>query len=269
MPSAQPETLFVTEVPAPSRCLGGGPCPPPTRRSLVHPRVSTTLPTMRLWPVLLVVSLAGCETRLVLATVPPCSGCTVGCCDGTSCVAPAAQATSRCGAGGAFCRACGGDDACVDGVCTPTSSGSCGPSTCADGCCENGQCIRVANQGQTACGRGGTACTRCFIGDTCVQGNCQFSCASCSTGCCTGNGLCVDGTNKSQCGRPGTPCQRCASKERCISGVCTPCNGGNCGGCCDFFGECQPGTTSADCGKGGSSCESCFLSQQCVSGACR
>lgn len=55
--------------------------------------------------------------------------------------------------------------------CGPTAK-PCGPSTCADGCCDElGEC--VAGTALFECGGGGTACTRCLPNQTCALGECS------------------------------------------------------------------------------------------------
>ncbi len=56
--------------------------------------------------------------------------------------------------------------------CGPTAK-PCGPSTCADGCCDElGEC--VAGTALFECGAGGASCTRCQANQSCQQGTCSL-----------------------------------------------------------------------------------------------
>ncbi|MER2563315.1 MAG: hypothetical protein ABTQ32_21485, partial [Myxococcaceae bacterium] len=48
---------------------------------------------------------------------------------------------------------------------------ACGPTTCSTGCCQDNQC--VAGVENSACGRGGNACTSCGVGSVCSLGICS------------------------------------------------------------------------------------------------
>jgi hypothetical protein len=77
------------------------------------------------------------------------------------------------------------DDAGLSYCCSPSADGStedapseeggglatCDPSSCNDGCCQNGQC--TAQPDDNACGTGGGTCTACAAGTSCNAGTCQ------------------------------------------------------------------------------------------------
>src|SRR5262249_26145746 len=65
---------------------------------------------------------------------------------------------------------------------------TCGPSTCATGCCQGGTC--VAGTGSTACGTGGAICQSCGAGTSCVNHACQLL----SPGQTCGANVCGAGT---------------------------------------------------------------------------
>jgi hypothetical protein len=170
------------------------------------------------------------------------TSCPNGCCDGATCVRFAQQSNERCGAGGAACAACTGNDTCGGG--NPGTPGVCG------------------------C----TAATTCPNGQTCgsAPNNCggTIDCAGCA-GCCDGK-TCHDGTDDGACGRNGEGCVSCSSPRVCYQqACCTPdpdaatCAGkcgmvkNNCGqqvnctalcaGCCSGA-VCKAGTSNDACG---------------------
>ncbi len=197
-------------------------------------------------------------------------------------------------------RTCGGDQTCVDGLCTceeglaacddacvdlatdPNNCGACGRECAAGGICEAGDCACPGDQIECGghctdvmtdpdnCGRCGR---RCEAGTACVDGNCS--------GCPPGLDTCPDGcvdldTDEDNCGECGHECPERAScergacrcpgdeercGERCVDLSSDPGNCGACGVECDLaFGECRGGR----CGCVGESFHPCGPSRACV-----
>jgi hypothetical protein len=91
-------------------------------------------------------------------------------------------------------------------------------------------CVKIANQGFTVCGAGGSACGPCVNDQHCAAmsdgsgGQCKCDIATCPAGCCSGsNGVCkVPST--SFCGKQGDACVDCTQTTDPV------CNSGNDGG---------------------------------------
>ncbi|MBW2735625.1 MAG: hypothetical protein JRH20_24840, partial [Deltaproteobacteria bacterium] len=109
-----------------------------------------------------------------------------GCCLGTVCMA--GHELSACGKAGKPCDVCVDSELCVLGICGLV----CDPSTCTDGCCLNGECIKAEQQGANLCGGVGEACVACGDGEQCVEQRCELvGCElSTCTGCCDDKGNC-------------------------------------------------------------------------------
>lgn len=177
-----------------------------------------------------------------------------GCCVGNTCVA--GNSPLACGAGGAACRACGGNETCSAGTCQTRPT--CGPGNCS-GCCVGNVC--VVGSANNQCGRGGAQCDDCQgRGLVCQNATCQSPACGPGTcaGCCAGN-TCVIGIQDSSCGRGGVQCINCAQQGGVCSpgGVCqAPCSQNNCAGCCRA-GQCEPGFLDTSCGSSGAACANC------------
>jgi hypothetical protein len=189
-----------------------------------------------------------------------CDGTTCdGCCVGGTCIHNADQTPSACGAGGASCFDCadaGADGCSSQGLCTCSDQPACDPGracingqcdcdpvTCADGCCQNRQCVHPDAQGTSACGSGGAVCggcapgladgcaggfcacggnAACELGEACRDGKCVCDSASCGTGCCAAGGWCVPQPQQddTQCGPPGGACIACPGVAQCLGFGC-------------------------------------------------
>ncbi|MCB9577865.1 MAG: hypothetical protein H6717_12660 [Polyangiaceae bacterium] len=181
----------------------------------------------------------GCNAGVCEGPPPKCSAQNCGgCCDATDNCLPGNVDTS-CGATGAACENC----LPMGKKCNQPGSycaflPTCGPFTCASGCCDDSGVCRNGQANQQ-CGNDGAKCSDCTqFGLSCApQGFCyqgthcgQDNCA----GCCTATGVCVAGAGSTACGQFGKLCQNCAaSGNTCIGQACT--TGGNCpapyGGC--------------------------------------
>lgn len=137
-----------------------------------------------------------------------------GCCVDDQVCATGNLAT-RCGAGGAACRACPAGQICGDGRCVDP----CGPANCTGCCSAGGQCVGGASD--TLCGQGGGLCATCSGDQQCAGGRCVPRCGpgNC-TGCCAANGVCVTATSNESCGRSGQRCVACGGAQRCDAGAC-------------------------------------------------
>lgn len=190
-----------------------------------------------------------------------------GCCLGGRCMA--GHELSACGTAGQACDICTDGEICVSGVCGRV----CDATTCPDGCCFNGHCIKADQQSANICGGAGLACRVCGDGEQCISQKCEaVSCglATCP-GCCDDKGNCKSGDGETACGKGGELCQVCGREEACLAQVCQTVNvtcNDVCGGCCDAQGNCLPGNAGTACGKTGESCSSCGSGQECVNGAC-
>ncbi len=181
------------------------------------------------------------------------ANCT-GCCSATG-VCIAQRSAEQCGTGGNACVTCGSGKTC-DGTFQCVTLTGCNSSTCADGCCANGQCVRPPQSPtNTACGPLGGTCTDCTaFGLVCNPTN--RSCQTTSSGgsdagdACHGvpvGGSCLNATTVQFCSVPtgqGSPevktyactgsstCKPNGSGASCVaaSDSCTPsdtrCTGG-------------------------------------------
>jgi hypothetical protein len=203
----------------------------------------------------------------------PCDAttCPNGCCYNGSCF-PGDNA-SLCGKGGAPCQACSQTQSCIEQACT--TGGPCDATTCASGCCLNGEC--QPGTGLNACGKGGGPCVKCGSGEQCKDQVCQkVTCGptTCPNGCCDQAGNCQPGTSGPLCGKGGAQCQACGPNQACQSQTCVnipppACSPTTCpNGCCDQAGKCQPGTSTTACGKGGAPCQACGTNLACSNQKC-
>ena len=140
------------------------------------------------------------------------------------------------------------------------------------GCTTNGRC--VPGDSPLACGNTGGVCSRCAMGEQCVNGQCVV--AACGPGTCTGccgAGFCVTPSMQTSfgCGTGGAMCARCMMGQQCRNGACVApvCDAASCPfGCCDANGRCAAGNTSQSCGSGGNACAACAMGQVCRGGSC-
>ena len=133
------------------------------------------------------------------------ASCPAGCC-GPSHACYGGTSASACGSGGALCDNC-------------TAQGKqCFMKTCKDCSCTNKKC-------GASDGCGGTCLSgSCPAGQTCSQGKCICTAASCPKGCCLGS-TCQVGTAASACGSGGGQCQDCAAKgQKCYMAKCKDCS---------------------------------------------
>lgn len=151
-----------------------------------------------------------------------------------------------------------------------SAAGSSGPcSDCAQGCCQDGTCIRFTAQTTQACGFGGIACETCKPGGQCIKGACMYPQPGCGpancAGCCVDANMCTDGTSGDACGHGGQACQACGD---CIprsggGGSChLACGPSNCEGCCQGD-SCLLGESADACGTQGQACATCAPGETC------
>lgn len=197
-----------------------------------------------------------------------------GCCDGDTCVT--GTDVDACGARGAACATCAGDETCTAGQCVPVAD----CSDC-DGCCLNGtQCL--PGNSPDACGRGGAACETCGTGEGCDLDTsaCEaITCdaTTCPDGCCTANGVCLIYGEQTidACGKAGAACETCSpGASTCSAGTCVldqPCLDYCTNGCCTAQGQCiaYADQSASTCGgdTGPEMCMACGT-LSCVTGAC-
>jgi len=141
---------------------------------------------------------------------------------------------------------------------------TCGPDTCAQGCCRDGECTSSSDQ---TCGVSGQACQDCTAideTDTCDQGACI--CRAAGQSCDPGE-ICL-----------ATGCSNCHPDcaDKCV-GADDGCNGtcqiNDCAGCCNDQHQCvsSANQTASQCGTGGESCADCTSSDRtdvCNQGTC-
>jgi hypothetical protein len=138
------------------------------------------------------------------------SNCSLGCCDGGTCI-QAYQQLTACGLHGGACTPCtDSSSSCQNGVCV----NGCGPGTCPIGCCQSSTCISPNTDGY--CGLPGVACRDCRITGACANGSCYCG----QTGCIDSFGGCDPGTGPAACGTGGGACVACASNQLCVDGGC-------------------------------------------------
>jgi hypothetical protein len=228
-----------------------------------------------------------------------------GCCQGSTCVAVAAQTTQSCGLKGQACASCVDlnectSDACVAGACSNKALPD--GTTCVTGTCKSGVCSGcVPACGGKQCGAdtcGGSCGTcvspktcntttgQCFCtpacgGKQCGADTCGGSCGTCvSPKTCnttTGQCFCTPACGGKNCGADGCngSCGTCGSSDYCLSGVCTACP--SCGSLGFYTGSLRgctfSGSNGCTCpgtdGNGNDTCdsgESCWGSDLCSSG---
>ncbi len=200
-----------------------------------------------------------------------------GCCDEFG-ECRSGSEIGACGELGATCSVCSTGQTCSDGACRGGSTlavdaGSdagvvdsgveCGPSSCATGCCQNGEC--TPGNAEAACGTGGGACSVCPGTQICSNGACIDGCQ----GCRDAAGNCLSGDQLNACGSGGNLCSQCFNDQVCEDGQCknTTCTASNCNGCC-AGDTCIEQVTEAQCGAGGSACETCQSGATCQMGQC-
>jgi hypothetical protein len=191
--------------------------------------------------------------------------CGSGCCD-TAGTCQAGSDDNACGTGGNPCDPCVGSS-CIavknGGQCVAPDGGVCNSDTCANGCCQGGQCIIFITE--QACGSGGEACKVCPPGDFC-KGGCFHMMDNCGPsncpGCCIGT-WCATGNQNNSCGKDGLECFDCRPGPDCVpsggGGLCggkPPCL--NCNGCC-LDGQCVQGSSDTQCGGQGRVCDNCAV----------
>ncbi|MCA9565720.1 MAG: hypothetical protein KC561_19620, partial [Myxococcales bacterium] len=153
------------------------------------------------------------------------STCESGCCDGQTCLATQDQDETMCGASGAVCMACSGQDECEDGVCTCQST--CTQEQAEEGatqCGSEGEVSETCQEVEDGCYRWiGRDCSE--SGATCdsEEGVCTGGCGAWNCdGCCSAEHLCTDSesVSTSACGAGGSLCQACIDGEECVGGSC-------------------------------------------------
>ncbi|MEZ4287626.1 MAG: hypothetical protein R3A47_05680 [Polyangiales bacterium] len=162
-----------------------------------------------------------------------------------------------CGGDGAVCAdnaECA--EACIGGICGPTSSigESCdaGDDTDCAGTltCEAGVCEQGVGTGETGCGASNTYCEDAST--VCVSDTCVFPVGQ---GPCTANAECEGAVACSPGGTCGGDGAVCADNAECAEA----CIGGTCGPTSEIGGACDDGDDT-DCSEGlcaGSTCEVC------------
>ena len=152
-------------------------------------------------------------------------------------------------------------------------AGTCGPSTCPNGCCDVRGVCRVGTDVQ-ACGGLGGKCSDCIAAGQDVCEPSRKACGkrvptcdatSCAAGCCVtagGTGVCLPGTDATACGQGGASCTDCAGQgQACDSRLRTcnaarKCDASHCAGCC-VGDQCLTGTDGQACGNRGAACQNC------------
>ncbi len=160
---------------------------------------------------------------------------------------------------------------------------ACSSATCGSGCCAGGACKTAS---ASSCGTAGSACVDCKTsseGHACLYGSCgcatSSDCAdgevcdpsarrcgksckthSCTSGCCSSEGVCLAGKDPNACG---------------TSGACISCKGATNGAACVAGGACGC-STAADCAYSNQACDvtthtctsACSATQPCKTGCC-
>ncbi len=224
------------------------------------------------------------SSRVCGRTVSQCDDkeCPTGCCttEGAALRCVAGRDPTACGRSGMACVDCSADGRTCEPVTATCSAGKCDATNC-QGCCVGDLCL--SGQDFTACGTGGVACQTCAAGQLCATrptggGLCQGT-PSCGplncNGCCTPDGVCVEGIDSLACGTGGQACQACGAGQFCAGDkTCRPipaCGPQSCAGCCATVqgqAECVIATTAEACGKGGEACASCGPGFGCNAGVC-
>ncbi|MCL2723866.1 MAG: hypothetical protein FWD69_05455 [Polyangiaceae bacterium] len=201
--------------------------------------------------------------------------CPTGCCDADG-TCRLGSDTRACGSTGAQCNDCiaQGFEFCDSRKVCGRNVETCGPETCASGCCaanaaSGAQCL--AGDAVDACGSGGATCINCGSdGSSCDAAARTCTITKCDptncNGCCVGD-QCMGGTDVRSCGAGGAQCVTCAAGQSCApvstgGGECEvepACGPVSCAGCCDGD-TCAPGDANDACGSGGAACADCSLS---------
>ena len=230
----------------------------------------------------------GGECKVVNFNTDPknCGGCGHTCAAGLPCVGGECQGncdphvemcpdgtccdTSQC----AFCKNGSCVSSCQAGLRCVNNACICDEQSCPKGCCKDGQCVPLRNQGEDTCGIGGETCVACHPPAFCCGGVCcrapddPGAGPVCCLDCCEPetHGICVDlSGDPNNCGE----CfHKCTADQHCVGGHCV-CDGTTCPhGCCDAQGRCQPGTTDQVCGRDGGPCATCGSGNHCVNNQC-
>ncbi|MDP3151088.1 MAG: hypothetical protein Q8N23_00375 [Archangium sp.] len=182
-----------------------------------------------------------------------------GCCSNGQCFTnPLNGSTNFCGNNGAACVDCGATGRRCDSnsfVCV--ASTSCNPTTCATGCCSNGQCFTAPlNTTTNFCGTNGAACNDCGrFGLVCSAQT--FTCNPPNTG--GGGGATGGGTGG---GGAADPCQGVPVGGQCVSSSLVRF-------CSVPTGTGNPTVQTYQC-PGGSTCQATGAGAACVqTGSCR
>jgi Putative metal-binding motif len=166
-----------------------------------------------------------------------CPGCVSG---GNTC--RTGNTTSYCGTAGENCDTCSTTDPCKNPTCN--SSANCSTTNKADTTsCPNGRCF------------GGSCCTNCWNGSSCVGGTSTSACGDNGVNCvpCTDPGVCKHAVCPSgSCGSANDFNLTSCSGGRCISGLC-------CSGCISGGNTCRTGNTTSYCGTAGENCDGCTV----------
>ena len=172
----------------------------------------------------------------------------------------AVEETAACNRPGKKCDRRGRDTCCGGAKC---QGGKCRcprrKKRCRDSCIPKKHCCEAADCGPCASCQKGQCVSGCQPGQTCEDGFCRCTSASC-TGCCTGE-TCRTGTNDDFCGAGGETCTRCGARRQCLGGQCV-CDGNSelCGGQCV-----DTRTDDRHCGSCGNACVG---TATCQNGAC-
>ncbi len=147
----------------------------------------------------------------------------------------------------------------------PKKPVTCNASNCPGCCDENAQCF--TGLADVACGNGGTTCTACPMGQTCVASSTGSDAGS--GGRCLSGGSTGGGSAGGSATGGGTGGSTAGGSAGGTGGGSAMCNAQNCpNGCCTSTGSCQSPGTTARCGTGGAACMACPSRQTCVAGAC-
>ena len=197
------------------------------------------------------------------------ANCT-GCCSNGQCFGPPLNgSTNFCGKNGGACDDCGArGQRCDSTSLACVASTSCNPTTCATGCCTNGQCfVAPLNTTDNFCGTGGAACSDCArLGLLCSAST--FTCNPAQGtggggGATGGGGGAATGGGTATGGGGGTtdPCQGVPVGGQCVSSTLVRY-------CSIPTGSGTPSVQTYQC-PGGSSCQPTGAGAACVqTGTC-
>ena len=173
---------------------------------------------------------------------------------------------------------CGRSSLEIETLDATAEGGSCGPSTCPNGCCDRLGTCRIGADTQ-ACGSRGQQCSDCLAngftscdvprGKVCARATANCGPESCTNGCCSfqgGASSCLAGTDPSACGNFGSACTDCSVDGRsCDTNTrncgTSKCDATNCKGCC-VGDQCLSGQDNQACGTTGNACTSCTQTGQ-------